>query len=431
MKVKLLKTVVDGELAKGGSGDRTIFDTTVPGFGLRIRDGRGTWLYQYKLRGRACKVTIDAVSALSLDKARARALELRMEFKAGKDPAAMKREARARRLTVADLLDAYLADLQTSVEKNVMRGSKPPAKRSTLAEFGRLAERAIKPDLGRIEVETLDAGRVERWRNQFAGSPTTANRSLTLAKAAYRFGQKQGLVAHGANPFDGVSRFPEKPKRERLTLAELARLGGALRESLADRTISPSVMLAVKLMLFSGLRVSEVLTDAIKARRSDLDGLRWGDVDLDGGLIHLRDAKAGDRDVLISRPAIEALRAERPADVPGDFPVCPGVRPDAPLVGIDEPLRRVFERAGVAWKGGVHCFRRTFSSVGLDKGFGKDFLRPLLGHGKGDVTDGYMIASPEALRAAVESIGAEIASAIDGKHAIVVDFNRAKGHREG
>lgn len=424
MRVKLLKGLVDRELAKAGEGDRVIFDTSVPGFGLRIRDGRGTYVYQFKLRGRSQRVVIDPVTAISLDEARGRAQDLRREFQAGKNPAAMKREDRARRLTVEELLAAYLDDLQNSVEKNVMRGTKPPAKKSTLAEFSRLAERALVPGLGRIEVEALDAGRIERWRNQYAGAPTTANRSLTLAKAAYRFGQRQGIVAAGQNPFDGVSKFPEKPKRERLTVPELARIGVALRESVAEGATSPSVALAVKLMLYCGLRVSEVLTDAIKARRSDLDGLRWRDVDLDAAVIHLRDAKAGDRDVLISRPAVEALRAARPEGVAADFPVCPGVRPDAPLVGIDEPLRAVFERAGVPWKGGIHSLRRTFSSVGLDKGYGKDFLRPLLGHGKGDVTDGYMIASREALRAAVESIGAEIAGALDGSLATVLPFER-------
>lgn len=430
MRVKLLKGLIDRELAKGGEGDRVIFDTAVPGFGVRIRDGRGTYVYQFKQRGRSQRVVIDPVTAISLDDARGRAVDLRREFQAGKNPAETKRAKRARLLTVAELLAAYLADLKNSVEKNVMRGNKPPAKRSTLAEFQRLASKAINPTLGRIEVEALDSARVDRWRNQFAASPTTANRSLTLAKAAYRFGQQRGIVAAGVNPFAGVSRFPEKPKQERLTLAELSRLGAALRESLADGTIAPSVALAVKLMLFSGLRVSEVLTDAIKARRSDLDGLRWRDVDLDAGMVHLRDAKAGDRDVLIPRPAVDALRAARTADVPDDFPVCPGVRPDAPLVGLDEPLRRVFQRAGVPWKGGIHALRRTFSSVGLDKGYGRDFLRPLLGHGRGDVTDRYMIASPEALRAAVESIGAEVASALDGRHAVVVDFNRAIARRE-
>ena len=184
MRVKLLKGLIDRELAKAGEGDRVLFDTQVPGFGLRIRDGRGTYVYQYKLRGRSQRVVIDAVTAISLDDARGKAVDLRREFQAGKNPAETKRAKRARLLTVAELLAAYLDDLRNSVEKNVMRGTKPPAKKSTLAEFSRLAERAILPTLGRIEVEALDAARVERWRNQFSGAPTTANRSLTLAKAA-------------------------------------------------------------------------------------------------------------------------------------------------------------------------------------------------------------------------------------------------------
>ena len=47
------------------------------------------------------------------------------------------------------------------------------------------------------------------------------------------------------------------------------------------------------------------------------------------------------------------------------------------------------------------------------------------------MTDGYMIASAEALRAAVKNIGAEIAGAIDARHAIVLDFSRVMNRGEG
>ena len=59
----------------------------------------------------------------------------------------------------------------------------------------------------------------------------------------------------------------------------------------------PGCINAVRLLAFTGLRLGELLS------------LRWLDLDLDSGVIRLRDAKAGARTVPLGAPALTLLAA--------------------------------------------------------------------------------------------------------------------------
>lgn len=416
MAIKLTKAVVEREVAKPGTGDRLLYDETVPGFAVRLRNGRPpVYVFAYRLRGRSQKLTIDAVSALPLEKARERAREFRATFKAGGDPAADRRQARRRRLTVGELLEAYLADLESRANTGKKRG-----RRSTVAEFRRLVERVIAPQLGTLEVEALDPERVSRWHFRFAGSPTTGNRAATVARAAYRFGQRHGLVAPGSSPFEALVRFEETPKRERYSLPEIERIGAALREADADGSITPSANLAFRLLLLAGLRRSEVLGHSLEARRSEGDALRWSDVDLESGILRLRRAKAGAREVVLGAPVIAALRHAKAADHATSAPVCLG-RAGGPLVGFEKMIRRVFAKAEVPWRG-CHALRRTFASVAAEQGHGEFLIGALLGHRAGTVTAGCVLTGTDPLRSAADRISGELAAALEGRRAEVVEF---------
>src|SRR5690606_33982481 len=92
-----------------------------------------------------------------------------------------------------------------------------------------------------------------------------------------------------------------------------------------NREVAPAVIL----LLETAMRSSEPLEQAT-----------WADVDWGRCLLHLREAKAGKRDVPLSERAMEALRALGPGE------------PDAPILTLSyEALkaawRRVCERAGL------------------------------------------------------------------------------------
>lgn len=420
MAIKLTKAVVEREVAKPGTGDRLVYDETVPGFAVRLRTGRAAvYVFAYRLRGKSQKLTIDAVSAVSLEKARERARELRANFKDGGDPASDRRQALQRLLTVGELLEAYLADLEARADAGKKRG-----RRSSAAEFRRLSKGAIVPHLGNLEVKALDPERVNRWHFQFKGSPTTGNRAATVARAAYRFGQRQGLVERGPSPFEALVRFEETPKRERYTLAELELVGAALREFDLKGAIPPSASLAFRILCLTGLRRSEVLIHSLKARRTEGDALRWSDLDLEAGLLRLRHAKAGAREVVLGKPVVTVLRLARPTAYETNTPVCVG-RAGGPLVAFENAIRRVFVEAGVRWKG-CHALRRTFASVAAEQGHGEFLVGTLLGHRAATVTAGYVLAGIEPLRSAADRISGELEAALEGRSAAVVDIKSSK-----
>lgn len=408
-KPNLTRAAIERALREAPTNaERYAFDGQVPGFGLRVRGGKGTYIFQYQAKGRTRRLKVGEVSGLTLEQARDIARVHYATVKAGRDPAEEKREENRRKLTLGELAGLYLADLEERARSGAKRG-----RRSTLAEWRRLYERTIRQSLGSRAVANLDEARVSAWHRSLSGRPAEANRAATLLSAMLGFGERRGL-ASGPNPCRRLVRTEEHPRQERLSLAEVERLGVALRESEAAGTLHPSAALALRLLLLCGLRRGEVLGHMHSKRRAEGGGLRWCDVDLEAGLLHLRGTKAGDRYVPLGRAAVEALRLARPADADPSAPVCPGALPGAPFVGFEKATRALFTTAGIAWRG-THAFRRTFASIAGEQGLGEYIVGGLLGHRGGSVTSRYVAPDADPLRVAAEAVSRKIAAALNGR----------------
>src|SRR6266851_2379243 len=132
------------EAAKPGAKPYTIWDTEVPGFGLRVsariaktdkipaegpdsrirssgvdvaKPARKTFIFRYRQGGRGSsvqQVKIDNYGVLTVDQARAKAISFRGKVKDGADPAGDRRKKRAaakaagQPVMVADLITEYL-----------------------------------------------------------------------------------------------------------------------------------------------------------------------------------------------------------------------------------------------------------------------------------------------------------------------------------
>ena len=69
---------------------------TLPGFGLRLRDGgKRTWIAQYRVGARQRRVTIGTVETTDAEAARKRAKSILSKVHLGADPQLEKTEARA------------------------------------------------------------------------------------------------------------------------------------------------------------------------------------------------------------------------------------------------------------------------------------------------------------------------------------------------
>jgi integrase len=195
------------------------------------------------------------------------------------------------------------------------------------------------------------------------------------------------------NPCVGIERFAEEKRKRYLSASELKRLGGALREAEARNLISPFSLAAIRLLLFTGARLSEILT------------LRWTEVDQERACLQLRDSKTGAKTIHLSRAALEVLE-NLPRTSGNPFVIC-GQRDGSHLVNLQKAWRVVRELAGLGDLR-LHDLRHSFASIGVGEGLGLPLLGGLLGHTQPATTARYAHLANDPLKTANELIGTRL-----------------------
>ena len=160
----------------------------------------------------------------------------------------------------------------------------------------------------------------------------------------FNFAELWGLRPNGSNPCPHVKRFREEKRERSLSDAEYRRLGAALKEIDRDGSETPSAVAAVRLLMLTGCRLSE------------LQKLRWEHVDLETGELRLSDTKTGAKAVHLGDPAIAVLSdLDRRDDSPW---MIAGRKPGSHLTDLQHPWRRIRARAGlddVRWRSAKGC----------------------------------------------------------------------------
>jgi len=221
----------------------------------------------------------------------------------GTDPAAHRAAAR-KSPTVAELAERYL-DQHAEVH------NKP----RTVLEYRRLLKRRVLPAFGPLKAEAITTDDVMRLHHSLRATPYEANRTLALLSKLFNLAEAWKIRPQHSNPCHRLRRYTEHKRERFLSPEELARLGAALAEAERTQTERVGVIAAIRLLAYTGCRLSEVL------------GLRWEYVDLNHGALHLPDAKAGARSVPLAAPAIELLK-----QLPRNGPfVVHGPDPEKPL----------------------------------------------------------------------------------------------------
>ncbi len=401
---KLTKRVVDAAGAKGGTA--IVWDDEVKGFGLRVAPG-GTrsYILSYRAgRGRNApqhRITIGKHgSPWTPEMARREALRLLGEVAKGGDPAEA-RKAAARTMTLAELCALYLAE---------GANHKKPA--TIKADRGRIANHVI-PVLGRMRIDRITRTDIERMVRDVAAGRTaapvpqqpfrgraarggsgTAAQALAVLGAVMSFAVARELRED--NPVRGVKK-PQGRRMERfLSDVELARLGEAL-DAEAGATGDPYPSAAIRLLLFTGCRRSEIL------------GLHWEWIDFERAMIFLPDSKTGRKPVYLNAPALGIL-ANLPRQEGNPHVIC-GHRDASPYVGLDKVWRRVRRTAGVPAMR-LHDLRHSYASIGAASGNSLLILGKLLGHRHTATTERYSHLSADPMRRAAEAIGGRIAAAM-------------------
>lgn len=239
-------------------------------------------------------------------------------------------------------------------------------------------------------------------------SKRTVEYLLTVLHAALKQAVRWGLVPRNVTESVDPPR-PEKRERPTFTLAQARLFLEAARQN-----------------RFEALYVLVIQTGM---RRGELLGLRWEDVDLDQGLLHIRQALAPDgksfnqskaakgrRRIRLTPEALNAIRRQRIAQNEERLErgglwrdhglvFCSTVgTPMNPDNFIKRSYKPLLKRAGLA-QIPSHCLRLTFATLMMPNGHPK-VIQEMLGHARISTTlDTYSRVSPDMQDEAVKRFG--------------------------
>ena len=207
-----------------------------------------------------------------------------------------------------------------------------------------------------------------------------------------------GLRPGGSNPCLHVKRYKEEKRERFLSAEEFTRLGRVLDEILGDGSETRSAVAAIRLLMLTGCRLSEI------------QKLRWEHIDLDAGELKLPDTKTGGRAVPLAPSAVRLLTS-LPRDDDNPW-VIAGRKPCSHLTDLQHPWRRIRERAGLD-DVRIHDLRHSFASRALALGEGLPMIGKLLGHTQVQTTARYAHLARDTVKASATRIGDSIDRDLD------------------
>lgn len=276
---RLTQSPVDRAQLPPGKTDHFVWDSDVPGFGLRIRSGgsRG-FVFWYRIGARRRKINLGAALALTVAEARRRAGVLHAEVKLGRDPAGEKAVSAAKAAeTVGNTLPRFLVRQQTRLRQRayieVLRHLEVHASRLHPHPLTGVTRRDVAATLSALESDLSGA---------------TVNRVRTSLSSFFMWCTKEGLI--DSNPAAFTDRRLEVSRDRVLTEDELR----AIWRGLTDNIYSD----IVRLLILTG------------ARRDEIGGLRWAEIDLNTATITLPPARTKNKrahDIPLSPQALAIL----------------------------------------------------------------------------------------------------------------------------
>src|SRR4051812_34084798 len=168
-RAKITKRAIDA-IVPPASGEINLWDSEVPGFGLRVRyTGSRVYVVEYRNRAqRKRRVTLGPHGRLTVDQARDLARQILAAVARGEDPAQERQEDRSAP-TFVELATRYL-------EQHAALKKKP----SSTAADKRVLRQYLLPVLGARKVAEIGLRDIADLHNAIRSKPVQANRTLAV-----------------------------------------------------------------------------------------------------------------------------------------------------------------------------------------------------------------------------------------------------------
>ena len=259
------------------------------------------------------------------------------------------------------------------------------------AEFYRYVLRQVLlPRFGDSNLIEITRQHVFDMCQQLESTPTLANRSVAVGSAMYGRAAYLECVPYDCNPFRGGRIYREVPRNRFLSAEEWARVACALDKLESTRSVSPYAIAGIRMLMLTGARLTEI------------EKLRWPEVNFNERLIMLRDSKTGPRTLEMPRSVGRLLENLQPHEGAYVFPGRGGGQ--IRLNFVWRKVRIIAKIEDVR----LHDLRHTYATWAVQNGVPIPTVARLLGHSTEWTTARYLHADRAQSAAAAAQITAVI-----------------------
>lgn len=341
-----------------------LWDSTAQGLGLRVTPaGKPSYVFQSEYQGRTLRVTIGSPDAWSIPQAQEKARELQRQLDEGRDPREIKAAttaadvatrdtARRQTVTVGEAWAAYIAERSPHWSAHHLDDHKKLAQAGGEVRSNRNGVPTIAGPLAilmPLALRDIDAAAVHAWAlKETPKRPARVRLALRLLKAFLRWCAAEdafkdvtdAAAASSAKTREAVGK--SKPKNDHLQREQLSPWFDSV-----GRIQNPVIAAYLQCLLLTG------------ARREELAGLRWNDVNFQWRGIAMKDKVEGERTVPLT-PYVAHLLAALPRRNQWVFSA-----PAAESGRLAEPSIAHRRACAVARLEGLtlHGLRRSFASL--------------------------------------------------------------------
>ena len=351
----------------------TVWDSRVPGLGVRVRPAGGkSHVLRLHAGNGSRRVTLGPVSAIGIEEARREALARQAHGKPDRDAAPRRAVPPLREFVEGEWKSIHFDGYKSSTRTGVLS----------------LLRTRILPEFGRKPLNRIVPAHIRRWFDEFSRTtPGNANHALALLRQIMNLAVARGHA--DVNPTRGIRPNPRPAVTRFLSREEIGRLNRALdgqtRKSARDQAD------IIRLLLLTGCRKGEIL------------GLRWSEVREDA--LMLAASKTGPRTVPLNSQARRILDRRPRGESPFVFP-----SPCDPSRRRGSDLRlwyRVRREAGIE-DVRIHDLRHSHASHAVMNGVPVPVVSRMLGHSSVTMTLRYAHLGDREIEQAAEAVGREI-----------------------
>ncbi|MBA5685927.1 site-specific integrase [Rugamonas apoptosis] len=348
------------------SSNYEVTDPSTAGLKLQIGvTGRKFFWFRYTYRGEKCSVRIGEFGPLSIDQARAKAMEHRATLDLGGNPQELRLQLKAMPL-VSEFVEDYMA--QAKLTKITYKNDQAKFRDYILPAIGHLR----LGDVTQKDIQLLLGSQKDKLAN------STINRIHALLSVFFNLAVSYKKIKE--SPCANMKKLKEANKKERFLTSDQVREILAMAQLDMNRVAAN----AISALILTGLRREEIL----RSRHEHLD--------LEKKSLFLPKTKSGkSRHVALNDAALQIFKSTPRID--GSPWIFPGKDPMKPLNNPTKAWHRILAAAGVE-RCRLHDCRHTFASLLVNAGATLYQVQLLLGHASNATTQRYAHLSTSTLR---------------------------------